>query len=211
MGPSAKLGEADWAKALEFEISYHYFLQQEYAILTTKAKKKTGKDHVQKSVIIQSRIYFGKSALYYYELTKKPPFYSSLLRNLGDDVRRLEVHTRSVQMVSDGGRWDWERDTEDGSGEASKASRKYRKERQRTPTERDTEDGRGEASDEDETEIGRERGMAMIEDGGNCPRTPPIYITNGSRQRLHPLRREGALRFISEDARLSPEKQDSKE
>ncbi|KAI9630300.1 hypothetical protein KEM48_014024 [Puccinia striiformis f. sp. tritici PST-130] len=195
MGPSAKLGEADWAKALEFEISYHYFLQQEYAILTTKAKKKTGKDHVQKSVIIQSRIYFGKSALYYYELTKKPPFYSSLLRNLGDDVRRLEVHNRSVQMVSDGGRWDWERDTEDGSGEASKASRKYRKERQRTPTERDMEDRRGEALDEDETEIGRERGMAMIEDGGNCPRTPLFILRTALGRGFIPFDAKG--RFVS--------------
>ncbi|KNE89257.1 hypothetical protein PSTG_17284 [Puccinia striiformis f. sp. tritici PST-78] len=57
-----------------------------------------------------------------------------------------------------------------------------------TATERDTEDGRGEASDEEETEIGRGGGMATIEDGGNCPRTPPIYDskTNGSGQRLQP-------------------------
>ncbi|KAI9610401.1 hypothetical protein H4Q26_006540 [Puccinia striiformis f. sp. tritici PST-130] len=65
-----------------------------------------------------------------------------------------------------------------------------------------TEDGCGEALDEAETDIGGERGMATIEDGGNCPRTFSIYIPNDSRQRTHPLRRGGTLRFISEDGWL---------
>ncbi|KAI9623700.1 hypothetical protein H4Q26_014427 [Puccinia striiformis f. sp. tritici PST-130] len=193
MRPSAKLGEADWAKALEFEISYHYFLQQEYAILTTKAKKKTGKDHVQKSVIIQSRIYFGKSALYYYELTKKPPFYSSLLRNLGDDVRRLEDNHRGCL---------------DNFGVGSTAV--FRRYRMVDVGISNTEDGCGKALDEAETDIGSERGRATIEDGGNCPRTLSVYIPNDSRRRTHPLRRGGALRFISEDGRLSREQRNER-
>ncbi|KAI9630457.1 hypothetical protein KEM48_013953 [Puccinia striiformis f. sp. tritici PST-130] len=190
MRPSAKLGEEDRAKALEFKIYYHYFFYQqpEDIFFITKAKNKTEGDHVQESVIIQTMVYLGKSVLDYYELTKKPPFHSSLLRNLGDDVWRLEVNNRRVQMVSDGERWDQEYTI--------------------TPTERDTEDGRGEASDEDETEIGRERGMATIEDGGNCPRTLSIYIPNDSRRRTHPLRRGGVLRFISKDGRCSLEQRD---
>ncbi|KAI9603393.1 hypothetical protein KEM48_001373 [Puccinia striiformis f. sp. tritici PST-130] len=92
MGPSAKLGEEDWAKALEFKIYYHYFFYQqpEDIFFITKAKNKTEGDHVQESVIIQNMVYLGKSVLDYYELTKRPPFHSSLLRNLGDDVDRCK-------------------------------------------------------------------------------------------------------------------------
>ncbi|KAI9629435.1 hypothetical protein KEM48_012904 [Puccinia striiformis f. sp. tritici PST-130] len=50
-----------------------------------------------------------------------------------------------------------------------------------------TEDGCGKALDEAETDIGGERGMATIEDGGNCPRTLSVYIPNDSRRRTHPL------------------------
>ncbi|KAI9603394.1 hypothetical protein KEM48_001374 [Puccinia striiformis f. sp. tritici PST-130] len=117
-----------------------------------KFLNKTEGDHVQESVIIQNMVYLGKSVLDYYELTKRPPFHSSLLRNLGDDVRRLEVNNTRVQMVSDGERWDQEYTI--------------------MATERDTEDGRGEALDEEETEISREGGMVTIENGGNCPSTP---------------------------------------
>ncbi|KAI9630633.1 hypothetical protein KEM48_013789 [Puccinia striiformis f. sp. tritici PST-130] len=135
-------------------------------------------------------IYLGKSVLDYYELTKKPPFHSSLLRNPGDDVRRLEVNNRRVQMVSGGEHWDQEYTI--------------------TATERDTEDGRGEASDEEETEIGRGGGMATIEDGGNCPRTPLFMIQKRTAlaRGFNPLRRGGALRFISEDGRCSLEQRD---
>ncbi|KAI9621895.1 hypothetical protein KEM48_007503 [Puccinia striiformis f. sp. tritici PST-130] len=187
MRPSAKLGEEDWAKALEFKIYYHYFFYQqpEDIFFITKAKNKTEGDHVQESVIIQTMVYLGKSVLDYYELTKKPPFHSSLLRNLGDDVRRLEVNNRRFQMVSDGERWDQEYTI--------------------TATERDTEDGCGEASDEEETEIGREGGMATIENGGNCPSTPLLSFKNDPRPEAHPLRRGGTLRFISEDGRFSLE------
>ncbi|KAI9614753.1 hypothetical protein H4Q26_009145 [Puccinia striiformis f. sp. tritici PST-130] len=189
MRPSAKLGEEDWAKALEFKIYYHYFFYQqpEDIFFITKAKNKTEGDHLQESVIIQTMVYLGKSVLDYYELTKKPPFHSSLLRNLGDDVRRLEVNNRRFQMVSDGERWDQEYTI--------------------TATERDTEDGRGEASDEEETEIGREGGMATIENGGNCPSTPLLSFKNDPRPEAHPLRRGGTLCFISEDGRFSLEQQ----
>ncbi|KAI9605010.1 hypothetical protein H4Q26_002981 [Puccinia striiformis f. sp. tritici PST-130] len=63
MRPSAKLGE-DWAKALKFEIYYHYFFHQqpEDIFFITKAKNKTEGDHVQESVIIQTMVYLGKSA-----------------------------------------------------------------------------------------------------------------------------------------------------
>ncbi|KNF02281.1 hypothetical protein PSTG_04489 [Puccinia striiformis f. sp. tritici PST-78] len=112
-------------------------------------------------------------------------------KNLGDDVRRLEVNNRRFQMVSDGERWDQEYTI--------------------TATERDTEDRRGEASDEEETEIGREGGMATIENGGNCPSTPLLSFKNDPRPEAHPLRRGGTLRFISEDGRFSLEQQNYKE
>ncbi|KAI9624179.1 hypothetical protein KEM48_009077 [Puccinia striiformis f. sp. tritici PST-130] len=151
----------------------------------------TGSRKFLESVIIQTMVYLGKSVLDYYELTKKPPFHSSLLRNLGDDVRRLEVNNRRFQMVSDGELRDQEYTI--------------------TATERDTEDRRGEASDEEETEIGREGGMATIENGGNCPSTPLLSFKNDPRPEAHPLRRGGTLRFISEDGRFSLEQQNYKE
>ncbi|KAI9630261.1 hypothetical protein KEM48_014189 [Puccinia striiformis f. sp. tritici PST-130] len=129
-------------------------------------------------------VYLGKSVLDYYELTKKPPFHSSLLRNLGDDVRRLEVNNRRFQMVSDGERWDQEYTI--------------------TATERDTEDGRGEASDEEETEIGREEAWRRLR-MGELPKHPLLSFKNDPTPEAHPLRRGGTLRFISEDGRFSLE------
>ncbi|KAI9614333.1 hypothetical protein H4Q26_009481 [Puccinia striiformis f. sp. tritici PST-130] len=143
----------------EFYQAYHQFSPppKHPTLNISEQNKQAPEDSVTKiipeSVIIQTMVYLGKSVLDYYELTKKTPFHSSLLRNLGDDVWRLEVNNRRVQMVLDGERWDQEYTI--------------------TPTERDTEDGLGEASDEDETEIGRERGMATIEDDPGITRGGP--------------------------------------
>ncbi|KAI9601549.1 hypothetical protein H4Q26_001374 [Puccinia striiformis f. sp. tritici PST-130] len=121
MRPSAKLGEEDWAKALELKHIYK-FQRTEGSSTSLEENKSKNNGHTQE--------------------------------NLWDDVRSLVSGTveggiSGVRTLLDGGRWDWERDTEDG---------------------------RGEASDEEKTEIGREGGMATIQDGGNCPITPPIII-----------------------------------
>ncbi|KAI9600869.1 hypothetical protein H4Q26_000663 [Puccinia striiformis f. sp. tritici PST-130] len=174
MRPSAKLGEEDWAKALELK---HIYKSQKTEGSNTSLEENKSKNngHTQESVLDQLiNIFRNQSSLNCYKLTQEGPLYFSLLRNLWDDVRSLVSGTveggiSGVQTLLDGGRWDWERDTEDG---------------------------RGEASDEHETEIGREEGMATIENGGNCPSNPPICITNVSRQRLHPpFDAEG--RFVS--------------
>ncbi|KAI9610692.1 hypothetical protein KEM48_002492 [Puccinia striiformis f. sp. tritici PST-130] len=131
MRPSAKLGEEDWAKALELKHIYN-FQKTEGSNTSLEENKSKNNGHTQESVLDQLiNIFRNQSSVDYYELTKKPPFHSSLLRNLGDDVWRLEVNNRHVQMVSDGERWDQEYTI--------------------TATERGTEDGCGEALDKEET------------------------------------------------------------
>ncbi|KAI9605032.1 hypothetical protein H4Q26_003003 [Puccinia striiformis f. sp. tritici PST-130] len=150
MRPSAKLGEEDWAKALELKHIYK-FQKIEGSNTSLEENKSKNNGHTQESVLDQLiNMFRNQSSLTCYKLTQEGPLYFSLLRNLWDDVWSLVSGTvkggiSGVQTLLDGGRWDWERDTEDG---------------------------RGEASDEQETEIGREGGMATIWDGGNCPRTP---------------------------------------
>ncbi|KAI9605762.1 hypothetical protein H4Q26_004128 [Puccinia striiformis f. sp. tritici PST-130] len=134
MRPSATLGEEDWAKALELKHIYK-FQKTEGSNTSLEENKSKNNGHTQE--------------------------------NLWDDIRSLVSGTveggiSGVQTLLDGGRWDWEQDTEDGCGEAS---------------------------DEHETEIGREEGMAEA--------SPP-------------LRRGGALRFISEDGRLSREQRNER-
>ncbi|KAI9621896.1 hypothetical protein KEM48_007504 [Puccinia striiformis f. sp. tritici PST-130] len=157
MRPSAKLGEEDWAKALELKHIYN-FQKTEGSNTSLEENKSKNNGHTQESVLDQLiNIFRNQSSVDYYELTKKPPFHSSLLRNLGDDVRRLEVNNRHVQMVSDGERWDQEYTI--------------------TATERGTEDGCGEALDEEETSATWRR----LRMGGTAP-GPFLFIIRTDEQ-----------------------------
>ncbi|KAI9605289.1 hypothetical protein H4Q26_003271 [Puccinia striiformis f. sp. tritici PST-130] len=132
MRPSAKLGEEDWAKALELKHIYN-FQKTEGSNTSLEENKSKNNGHTQEK--------------------------------LWDNVRSLVSGTveggiSGVQTLLDGGRWDWERDTEDG---------------------------RGEALDKEETEIGSEGGMATIEDGGNCQRIPLFILRTALGRGFTPL------------------------